>query len=132
MTKIVINRCYGGFGVSEEGLRRYCEIKGLPFHVWQDPKFSDSDMFKHYFTVDTSGLTEIDTKFYLEHSLYAPDLDRTDPALVQVVEELGEKANDWSSNLKIVEVDKGTLYRIEEHDGLEWVETPNDIEWSIA
>jgi hypothetical protein len=30
--KVVINNCFGGFSVSEEGARRIAELKGLP-HV---------------------------------------------------------------------------------------------------
>jgi hypothetical protein len=130
-TKIVINGCYGGFGVSEEGMRRYAELKGLPFYVWQDPKYS-SDLFKMYFTADPSGMTEIDNEFYRKYNLYDRDLDRTDPALVQVVEELGEKANGWAAKLVVEELAKGTLYRIEEYDGYESIETADDVNWKVA
>ncbi len=36
MTKIVYNACYGGFGVSEAGMRRYAEIKGIDLYVEKD------------------------------------------------------------------------------------------------
>lgn len=29
--KIVINNCYGGFGISEKAARRYCELKGINY-----------------------------------------------------------------------------------------------------
>ena len=29
MKKIVINACYGGFGLSDEAMVRYCELKGI-------------------------------------------------------------------------------------------------------
>jgi len=32
--KVVINRCYGGFGLSMKALKRYCEIKGRPCHFF--------------------------------------------------------------------------------------------------
>lgn len=130
-TKIVINRCYGGFGLSEAGMRRYAELKGLPFYVWRKPG-SQSDVYKHYFTADPSGMTEIDNDFYRKYSLYDHDLDRTDPVLVQVVEELGEKANDWTAELVIEELPKKTLYRIDEYDGLETIETADNIDWKVA
>lgn len=131
-TKIVINRCFGGFGLSEEGMRRYAELKGLPFYVWSDPKYSDSDLLKMYFTADPSGMTEIDNEFYRKYSLYDKDIDRTDPALVQVVEELGEKASSWASKLVVEEVPKGTLYRIDDYDGFETLETVDNIDWKVA
>jgi hypothetical protein len=131
VTKIVISRCYGGFGVSEAGMRRYAELKGLPFYVWRDPKYP-SDMFKQYFTADPSGLTKIDNEFYRKYSLYDGDLDRADPVLVQVVEELGEAANGFVAKLVIEELPKGTLYRIDEYDGYESIETAEDVNWKVA
>lgn len=65
-----------------------------------------------------------------EFSVY--DLSRTDPFLVQVVEELGEKANDAYSYLLIRELPAGTKYRIDEYDGNERVFTIDDYEWEIA
>lgn len=60
------------------------------------------------------------------------DIERTDPALVQVVEELGEAANGMSAALRIADVPAGTLYRIDEYDGSESVMTQDDYEWSLA
>lgn len=60
------------------------------------------------------------------------DIDRTDPALVQVVEELGEAVNDMYSELRIAEVPADTLYRIDEYDGRESVITQDDYDWSVA
>ena len=59
-------------------------------------------------------------------------IDRADPILVQVVEELGESANGAFAELKIRPLVKGTLYRIDEYDGLEQVMTQNDYDWSVA
>lgn len=61
---------------------------------------------------------------------YYYDIPRHDPDLVAVVEMLGEKANSRYASLAIAEV-KGP-YRIREYDGLEWVETPDNIEWTNA
>jgi hypothetical protein len=58
--------------------------------------------------------------------------DRTDPILVQVVEELGDEASGDCAELCIHELDRGTRYRIQEYDGSEWVETEYDIEWQVA
>jgi hypothetical protein len=52
--------------------------------------------------------------------------------LVQVVEELGEKANDSFADLYIVELPAGTVYRIDEYDGRESVMTNDDYDWSVA
>ena len=34
--KVVINRCYGGFGLSHEAVMRYFEIKGVTVYPEQD------------------------------------------------------------------------------------------------
>lgn len=59
-------------------------------------------------------------------------IDRTDLALIQVIEELGDKANGCFSKLCITELPEGTLYRIDEYDGREKVMTQDNYEWSIA
>ena len=59
-------------------------------------------------------------------------LPRHDPALIQVVEELGDDANGACAALLIGEVPAGTKYRIAEYDGLEGIETEDDIEWQVA
>jgi hypothetical protein len=95
-------------------MKRYAELMGWTFKA----------PVKEYYTsyvIDLAG-TEI--------SDY--EIGRTDPVLVQVVEELGDEANTMCSKLKIVELEKGTLYRIEEHDGFEHIEVGTDIVWKIA
>ena len=46
---------------------------------------------------------------------------RSNPALVQAVEELGEDADGSLSNLIVVEIPDGVDWQIEEYDGFEWV-----------
>lgn len=47
--------------------------------------------------------------------------DRTDPALIDAIETLGEKADGGFAELKIVEVPDDVKWHIEEYDGKEWV-----------
>jgi hypothetical protein len=49
------------------------------------------------------------------------DLVRDDPVLIQVVRELGTKANAPVAKLKIVEIPASVEWQIEEYDGKEWV-----------
>ena len=60
------------------------------------------------------------------------DISRTDPVLVQVVEELKEEADGLCADLHIEELEAGTRYRIKEYDGLEYIETEHDDYWSVA
>ena len=60
-------------------------------------------------------------------------LSRDDPILVQVVEEMGpKKSSGNAARLRIHELPEGTLYRIDEYDGLETVMAQDEYEWSIA
>jgi len=52
---------------------------------------------------------------------YDWELDRDSPQLVQIVEQLGERANNHYSELKVVEVPDGVEWHISEYDGSEWV-----------
>jgi hypothetical protein len=44
-------------------------------------------------------------------------IERTDPFLIQVVEELGKDANGPSADLLVAEIPTGVKYRIDETDG---------------
>ena len=60
------------------------------------------------------------------------DIERDDPVLAQVVEELGDDAGVGGADLSIAELPAGTLYRIDEYDGMESVMTQDDYEWKVA
>jgi hypothetical protein len=113
VTKIVYNACYGGFGLSDEAVEMYLDLKG----------------FKYTKTPDIWG-----ANFVVEgwEDFYYSDIERDDPTLVQVVETLGEKANGMCANLSIEDLPKGTLYRITEYDGYESIETQEDLDWRVA
>lgn len=49
------------------------------------------------------------------------DIERDDPVLVQVVEELGFEASDLFSELKVVEIPDDVDWIIQEYDGEEWI-----------
>ena len=138
MTKIVYNACFGGFSLSHEAIMRYAEIKGITLYVQEDL------FMNHYYLCPPEEFERIQAEDYAKpvqpdrfdasSELYFSDSDieRNDPALVQVVEELGKLANGDCSRLEIEELPAGTLYRIDEYDGLETVETKDSYEWSVA
>ncbi len=138
MTKIVYNACYGGFGLSHEAIMRYAEIKGIPLY------FEKTSLITHYYLCpleeykrikeEDALITERFGRYARSNAMYfsTRDIERTDPALVQVVEELGEAAGGQFAKLQIEEVEAGTLYRIEEYDGYESVETKDTYEWKVA
>ena len=53
--------------------------------------------------------------------IYFFDISRDDPDLIEIVEHLGQKANDSYAQLKIVEIPDGVNWYIAEYDGLEHV-----------
>jgi len=108
--KVVINRCYGGFGLSDQAIVRYAELKGINL-VMEDSKSSLGATFY------VDGVKDDEHHF----SYYDLSDDRTDPFLVQVVEELGTVANGFASDLRIVNIPDDVVYTIEEYDGIEWV-----------
>ncbi len=108
MVRVVYNACYGGFSLSNEAMDRMVELgyEGLILNPEYDQ--NPKTMFNTY-------------KYYNDY-----DVPRHNPILVQVVEELGEKANGMCSELRIEEVDGP--YRIEEYDGFETVKEPLDAQ----
>ena len=59
---------------------------------------------------------------------YDIDCPRHDKNLVEVVEELGDKASGDCAKLKVVQI-PGNIYRIDEYDGAESIETPDTLDW---
>jgi hypothetical protein len=125
--KIVINACYGGFGLSHEAIMRYAEIKGINL-VWKEHRslnyyykdcVSDENYFYYYYKDCVSD------ENYFSYS----DIPRNDPALVQVVEEMGSAANDEYAKLKIVEIPDDVRWHIAEYDGSEHI-AENHRTWS--
>ncbi len=128
--KIVINKCYGGFSLSPEAMLRYSELNGNKCfffkHDYDTDKYiliskeeAKSEFIWHAF--DDAAPDIMTNEWYTQHQLYDRTIERHDPKLVQVVEELGEAANGTYAKLSIVEIPKDVPYEIEEYDGQEWI-----------
>jgi len=142
MTKVVYNACYGGFGLSKEACQRYWDIKGQQVWIEQNPEFISLDMFEVWLVSPEDRIEKKGTddfyamtmdervaynQAYSKQTWYHNNVDRHDPVLVQVVEELGDKANGMCAELAIGEVYDS--YRIDEYDGYESVETADSYDW---
>jgi hypothetical protein len=128
--KIVINECYGGFGLSYEGVMRYAELKGIK--LYSEIK---SSLCTYYLTSledrivydrETFNKLSLDERKEYNEKYSAQifnwyKIERNDPALIQVVEEMGEKSFGEHAKLSIVEIPDGVSWTIEEYDGSEWV-----------
>lgn len=102
MFKVAYNACYGGFSLSSEAVALGKKIAG-PDSKWN----------------------QIDSKYGLERGV-----GRHDATLIVVIEKLGDKANGMCAKLKIEEIDT-PMYRIDEYDGYESVETPDSVDWVV-
>ena len=136
MTKVVYNACYGGFGLSKEACQRYWDIKGQQvwiedeklgmFTVWLTPPEERPSKNEDWNSMSMNDRIAYN-RAHSEQTWYNLNVERHDPILVQVVEELGDKANDKYAKLRIEEV--YGPYRIDEYDGNESVMTSGDYNW---
>lgn len=113
MKKVAINRCFGGFGLSDEAFEKLLDRKGIAF----EKVFQQSQRFlgDSYYKAGHVG----DGEHYLsDYSFYG---DRSDPDLIAVIEEMKEEANNWAADIAIVEVPVDVKWHIHEYDGLEHV-----------
>jgi hypothetical protein len=142
--KVVINKCYGGFGLSRVAIKRIAELQGRACYFFE----TNFETHKHVPARESSGLdifwsaydipnpdealpsqanwhelTPEQKKFsneeWSKHTIDDMDDDRTNSLLIQVVEELGTAANGGCSKLSVVEIPDGTEYEIDEYDGME-------------
>lgn len=113
--KVVINKCYGGFGLSQEALQWLIEKKG-----WTIDRLKTSEEW------DKSTAQIVDTSaFRKDERLLVLNIDdkarREHPDIIAAIEALGKKANGEYALLEIVEIPDGIEFEIEEYDGREWV-----------
>jgi len=106
---IVINRAYGGFGLSREAVLLYLDLVGITYTL-EDQEDRDTQ-------------TRLGSKIMVNNKEFFEryDIERNDPALITTVRRLGKNAAGEFAKLKIVEVPAGVEWYVEEYDGQEWV-----------
>ena len=146
--KIVINECFGGFGLSREGVKLLAKKQGRECYFFGYARKADGGVDLHAYGPDdqesmffsafdipdpnevlrakpwhdmTMEEKSAHNALYDKHFLDTRPDDRTDPLLIEVVEELGEVANGSCAKLKVIEIPDGIDYEIEEYDGNESV-----------
>jgi len=137
--KIVINSCFGGFGISNEALFELIKMKSKVVNKftikeyyggnnpinkkdwkqdWKEEKTKlkpfKLGMFSHEFL--DGLLYDNEFVYYLE------DNSRDNLDLIKIIEKLGEKANGDNADLTVIEIPDGTSYEIDYYDGLESIE----------
>lgn len=103
--KILVNRCYGGFGLSKEAVlwlrkRNYAPAMKatLKGEVYEDGSVCDDD-----------------------YPLRLDEKERADLLPIECVEALKDRASARLADIKVVEIPDGVAWQIEEYDGREWV-----------
>lgn len=134
MAKIVFNTCFGGASLSDKAIERYAELKGITLYREENP--GGWHLESHYYLCpESERRTWLDTDpthndmYFSCRDILA---DRTDPVLIQVIEELGDAANGWAADLQITELPAGTQYHIHEYDGSERIMTHDYYNWLTA
>ena len=124
--KIVINTCFGGFGLSDAALRLYASKKGITLYPESDEYHTTyftvpkEEQFKWSDSMSREERIAVSTQIN-EQILYSGNILRDDIELVQVVQELGSGADGEYSVLKIVEIPDGIDWYIAECGGKEHV-----------
>ena len=142
--KIVINKCYGGYGLSRKAIIRYAELKGIKLYGYVHniaikvycPKIPDEKRpeimpyetflscaketpthpYITYTTKPVKTEKELNKYYFSVH-----DINRTDPILVRVIRELKKEANGHLARLEIMEIPSNIEWTIEEYDGMEHI-----------
>jgi outer membrane lipoprotein-sorting protein len=126
--KAVINECYGGFSLSRKAMERLYELKGKKLYVyeedfrtktWTKLPEGEEPLMVHYLNSDF-GDTFVGS-VPNENHVSSYNIERNDPDLVKVVEELEDKANGSCSKLEIIDIPDDIEWEVEEYDGMEWL-----------
>jgi len=135
MTKIVINQCYGGFGLSPLAIEEYLKRTGKECYWYTDDidetgrcgfkrieniKYYSSLKYVYVYSIlkDLGVFTET---FGDEYYFSYYNIKRDDPILVAVVEDLKGKADGRFAELKVVEIPDDVEWEISNYDGIETI-----------
>lgn len=137
--KIVVNRCYGGFGLSHAAYEKLIEW-GVPVRKYKNQERDpETNLYKN--EPANEGEVIFDRELTPEGECSMNDLywkyressvtgrywdtwtrdSRTHPLIIRLVEEMGDDASGKYADLKIVEIPAGIQWHLEEYDGIEHV-----------
>lgn len=132
--KVVVNRCFGGFGLSDRAYERLIEL-GVPVRQYveqkRDPKtklyqkepLNEGEViFDRTLTPEGEDeMNDLMLRWGRYWDAWIGRDNRDHPLLVQVVEELGEGAWGPHAALEVVETPDEVEWEIDDYDGLEHV-----------
>jgi hypothetical protein len=129
--KVVINRCWGGFGLSHKAVMLYAKLNGIKLYAAVNKRKGNGTFDGklvpyngkrkpfciHYLTKPLNKDGTYDNESYFSVGRIA----RNDPALVSVVEQLGGMANTRFSWLVVREIPNDVKWEISDYDGMETI-----------
>lgn len=122
--KVVINACFGGFGISDAAYEKLIEW-GIPVRGYVEERDPETKLFKTQPSevIFDRKLSQEGEMFSLMGRYWENWLreNRSHPLLIRVVEELGDAANGRFAVLRIVEIPNNVEWEIDEYDGNEHV-----------
>jgi hypothetical protein len=93
------------------------EVLGVAPHTNRDEFMVDGEIDRESYD---KACNEYNDK-YREVCFGSRELERNDPLLIQVVEELGEESGGRCAELRIVEIPDDVKWHVEEYDGYEHI-----------
>lgn len=144
MYEIVLNKCFGGFGLSPLALSELCKRKGVDCYVYVESNTNKGEYIqtspidvppsKGFFTIYINkdlgkviNVYDLSKEDYVDLGDYIP---RHDKDLVEVVKKLGDDANGYCADLRVEKI-SSKLYKINDYDGSETIMVPENIDWII-
>lgn len=129
MIEVVINRKYGGYGLSYKAVMAIAKRKGIKLYAYTYD-YDDSSLQrvipynpkKHdVHTVHYCTKPNIKTNKQLNRFYYIDNWERTDKDLIAVVKKLGKASYGKYSALVIVKVPEDVEWEISDYDGVETI-----------
>ena len=139
--EVILNKCYGGFGVSEKCYDLYAEKLGKKVFRYIDDGIQSYDCAFPLWPKKKVTLEEACNSFHVDHFfkdfgdkfesynghpcwdddcyIYLSREHRENSVLIECIKELGEDANGLYAELKVVEIPDNMEYEIDEYDGIE-------------
>lgn len=155
MKKVAVNKCFGGFGLSNWAMYNIAKKKGIevfPYKVsynddYTEVKYKKIDDPKDIHNFSSEGFAER-VDFFTEDPLeeewilgmhkdnsykvfeefnFYPDYNRDDKEMIKVIEELGSLAERSYADIEILEIEDDEEYIVHEYDGLETLIAGKDL-----
>ena len=139
--KVVINACFGGFGLSTLAEQTLLEKKNIKYITKTESKYGmdntyfynadivNSKKYQHLEQLEWSSLSVEDRQYLNSAHINMSELERHDKDLIEVVEQLGAAASSRYAKLEVEEIE-GNKYQVNEYDGSESIITPDEQTWT--